>query len=92
MELLGSPARTLISIVVFVLVVILLATLAYMGAGWNFADASYMVLLTVFTVGYGEVHPIDTTYLHTVTMGLMITGCTGMILLTGALQGSVAAG
>lgn len=85
MDLLGSPARTLASIVVFVLVVIVLATLAYMGAGWSFADASYMVLLTVFTVGYGEVHPIDTTYLHTVTMGLMITGCTGMILLTGAL-------
>lgn len=85
MELLGSPARTLISIVVFVLVVIMLATLAYMGAGWSFADASYMVLLTVFTVGYGEVHPINTPYLHTITMGLMITGCTGMILLTGAL-------
>ena len=85
MELLGSPGRTLASIVVFVLAVIVLATLAYMGAGWSFADASYMVLLTVFTVGYGEVHPINTTYLHTVTMGLMITGCTGMILLTGAL-------
>ena len=85
MELLGSPGRTLATIVVFVLAVIVLATAAYMGAGWSLADASYMVLLTVFTVGYGEVHPINTTYLHTVTMTLMITGCTGMILLTGAL-------
>jgi len=40
---------------------------------------------TVYTVGYGEVHPITTPYLHSVTVALMILGCTGMILLTGAL-------
>ena len=85
MELLGSPGRTLGSIVIFMLVVVVLATLAYMGAGWSFPDASYMVLLTVYTVGYGEVHPINTPYLHTVTVGLIVLGCTGMILLTGAL-------
>ena len=85
MELLGSPGRTLGSIVIFMLVVVTLATLAYMGAGWSFSDASYMVLLTVYTVGYGEVHPIDTPYLHAVTVGLIVLGCTGMILLTGAL-------
>ncbi|MEI7791297.1 MAG: potassium channel family protein [Alphaproteobacteria bacterium] len=85
MELLGSPGRTLVSIIGFMLAVIVLATLAYMGEGWSFADASYMVLLTVYTVGYGEVHPIATPYLHGVTMALMFLGCTGMILLTGAL-------
>jgi voltage-gated potassium channel len=85
MELLGSPGRTLVSIIVFMGAVIVLATLAYMGAGWSLADASYMVLLTIYTVGYGEVHPINTPYLHAVTVALMITGCTGMILLTGAL-------
>jgi len=84
-ELLGSPGRTLVSIVLFNLSVIVLGTVAYMAAGWSFADASYMVLLTVYTVGYGEVHPIATTYLHSVTVSLMILGCTGMILLTGAL-------
>jgi voltage-gated potassium channel len=85
LEFLGSPARTLISIVIFMFAVVALAILAYMGAGWNFTDASYMVLLTVYTVGYGEVHPISTPYLHVVTMGTMILGCTGMILFTGAL-------
>ena len=45
----------------------------------DFSDASYMVLLTVYTVGYGEVHPINTPYLHNVTMATMILGCTGMI-------------
>lgn len=85
MNLLGSPGRTLTSIVVFMLVVVALATAGYMAAGWSFPDSFYMVLLTVYTVGYGEVHPIDTPYLHTITVGTMILGCTGMILLTGAL-------
>ncbi|HEX4270216.1 MAG TPA: potassium channel family protein, partial [Rhizomicrobium sp.] len=85
MELLGSPGRSLVSIVLFMAVVIALATLAYMGAGWSFADALYMVLLTVYSVGYGEVHPITTPYLHTITVALIVVGCTGMILLTGAL-------
>jgi voltage-gated potassium channel Kch len=85
MELLGSPGRTLASIVIFVLAVVVLATGAYMAAGWSFSEAIYMVLLTVYTVGYGEVHPINTPFLHAVTMGTMILGCTGMILLTGAL-------
>ena len=27
--------------------------------GWDFGDALYMVVLTVYTVGYDEVKPID---------------------------------
>jgi voltage-gated potassium channel Kch len=65
--------------------VAVLATCAYMAAGWSFADASYMVALTIWTVGYEEVRPISTPYLHAVTMGTMALGCTGMIILTGAL-------
>ncbi len=79
----GSPLRNLASILVFLAVVVAGATAAYMHAGWSFSDAIYMVLLTVYTVGYGEVHPIDT--LHGVTIATMILGCTGMILVTGAL-------
>ena len=81
----GSPLRNLVSVVVFVLVVVALATVAYMRAGWSFGDAIYMVLLTVYTVGYGEVHAINTPYLHAVTIGTMVLGCTGMILVSGAL-------
>jgi voltage-gated potassium channel len=85
MNLLGSPGRTLTTIVAFNLAVVVIATLCYMAAGWSLEDASYMVVLTVYTVGYGEVHPISTDYLHFVTMLTMIFGCTGTILLTGAL-------
>jgi voltage-gated potassium channel len=84
-RLAGTPARNLISILVFMATVVVLSTSAYMAVGWSFTDALYMVLMTVYTVGYGEVHPINTPYLHAVTMGTMVLGCTGMILVTGAL-------
>ena len=67
------------------LIVCAAATMGYMEAGWNFQDSIYMVTLTVFTVGYGEVHAIDTPFLHALTMGTMVFGCTGMIFFTGAL-------
>lgn len=82
---LGSPIRTLIGTLVFVGTVFIVATFGYVTAGWSVADAAYMVTLTVFSVGYGEVHPIDTNYLRALTIGTMVLGCTGMIVLTGAL-------
>jgi voltage-gated potassium channel len=81
----ASPIRNLTSFVAFVAAIVVLATFGYMRAGWSFEDAIYMVLLTVFTVGYGEVRPIDTPYLHVLTMATIVLGCTGMILVTGAL-------
>jgi voltage-gated potassium channel len=81
----SSPLRNLASIIAFMVVVVALATVAYMSAGWSFTDALYMVLLTVYTVGYGEVRPINTPFLHMVTVSLIVMGCTGMILVTGAL-------
>jgi Trk K+ transport system NAD-binding subunit len=44
-----------------------------------------MVVITLFTVGYGEVHPIATPALRALTITLIVLGCTGMIYLTGAI-------
>jgi voltage-gated potassium channel len=79
------PSRNLIRGTVFMAIVWVATTVGYMRAGWSFDDSLYMVTLTVFTVGYGEVRPIDTPYLHALTMGTMAFGCTGMIFLSGAL-------
>lgn len=84
-SLLTSPTRNLLGGVIFVLTVGGLAVLGYMSQGWDFGDSLYMVVLTVFTVGYDEVRPITSGPLRAITMGLIITGCTGMIFLTGAL-------
>ena len=84
-NLFAFPSRNLIRVTLFMLVVAAVATAGYMEAGWNIQDSLYMVTLTVFTVGYGEVHPIDTPYLHALTMATMVFGCTGIIFFTGAL-------
>lgn len=82
---LGSPVQNLIATLLYVAVVFVLSTCGYVAAGWSVANSAYMVTLTIFSVGYGEVQPIDTTYLRALTIGTMVLGCTGMIVLTGAL-------
>jgi voltage-gated potassium channel Kch len=83
--LLSSPLRNLLVGISYLLVVCATATLAYVVCGWPPGDAFFMVVTTVFTVGYGEIRPVDTTTLRTVTVLLIIAGCTGMIFVTGAL-------
>src|SRR6201996_6035375 len=84
-QFLSSPLRNLAAGLAFMLVVSACATAAYIHNGWALSDALYMVVLTVYTVGYDEVRPIDTPELRTVTIALIVTGCTGMIFLTGTL-------
>nr|WP_226016920.1 potassium channel protein [Novosphingobium sp. FKTRR1] len=84
-SVLGSPLRLLSGTVTYVAVLFVVSTLGYVHAGWPLGDAAYMVLLTIFSVGYGEVRPIDTTYLRLWTTFTIVLGCTGMIVLTGAL-------
>jgi len=82
---LAGPARNLVRGIAFVLIVMVCAIAAYMWRGWSFADALYFTILTVFTVGYDEVQPIDTPTLRIITMALIVLGCSGTIFLTGAL-------
>ncbi len=84
-RVLGSPLRILIGTLIFMVIVLIGATIGYLSAGWSLGDAAYMVTLTIFSVGYGEVRPIDSFYLRALTMTTMVLGCTGMIVLTGAL-------
>jgi voltage-gated potassium channel len=84
-DLLGSPTQNLFRALTFVLVIMILSTLGFMAAGWTLSDAFFMVTITVFSVGYGEVRPLDTPFLRALDVGTIFLGCTGMIVLTGAL-------
>jgi voltage-gated potassium channel len=84
-RLLGSPLRNLALGVLYMLVVMAAAIAAYVRAGWSFADALFMVVITVFTVGYDEVVLVNTPELRGITIATIVLGCTGMIYLTGAL-------
>jgi Trk K+ transport system NAD-binding subunit len=84
-ELFRPPLRNLTLTIIFMLIVFVVATTSYMAVGWNFSDALYMVVLTIYTVGYEEVRPIVTPELRNITMITIVTGCTGMIFLTSSL-------
>ncbi|GAN80672.1 potassium channel family protein [Acidocella aminolytica] len=80
-----NPARNLIIGLIFIVVLITCATLAFTSEGWSLGDAFYFVIITVFTVGYEEVHPLTTPELRAIALATIILGCTGVIFLTGAL-------
>lgn len=84
-SVLGSPLQLLSGTLIYEAVLFCVSTLGYTRAGWPLGDAAYMVLLTIFSVGYGEVLPIDTAFLRLWTVGTIVLGCTGMIVMTGAL-------
>jgi len=84
-DALGSPLRNLTAAFGFVGAIYLFSTIGFVAAGWTMSDAFYMVTLTIFSVGYGEVHPIDTPFLRALDMATIVLGCTGMIVLTSAL-------
>jgi voltage-gated potassium channel len=74
---------------VFALVVVG-GALAYVAAGWSIGDAFYMVVITIFGVGYGEVRPVTTWPLRALTAVVIVAGY-GSVLYTvgGFLQAVV---
>lgn len=83
--LLASPLRNLAVVVLLVVAMMAVAVSGYLAAGWSLTDAVYMVVLTLYSVGYEEVRPIDTPYLHALTIATIVFGCTAMILFTGVM-------
>lgn len=71
------PLKRLLTTLVFFLTTCATAAAVYVAHGWGLTDAIYMVVITIFGVGYGEVRPIDTLTLRTVTMMLIVVsyGC-----------------
>jgi voltage-gated potassium channel len=83
--LLSSPLRNLLAGVFVLFLISAVATAAYMWQGWPLGDAIYMVVITVFSVGYGEIAPVNTPGLRATTILLIVAGCTDMVFLTGSL-------
>jgi len=80
----GTFRRRLITQAIALGVVIWGGTFGYYAIGdghWKFADCLYMTMITITTVGYGEVLPdMDhTPYARTFTIGLLVFG-TGVLV------------
>ena len=64
----------------------------YWAAGWDLLDAVYMVVITIFGVGYGEVRPLTDPRLKVFTMVLVIAGCSSGAYVIGGFVQMVAEG
>lgn len=55
----SRPQQNFLVAAIFVGVVMVVFTLGYRLAGWSWSDSFYMVVITAFSVGFGEVVPIN---------------------------------
>ncbi|MBE9111042.1 potassium channel protein [Nodosilinea sp. LEGE 07298] len=69
-----SSFRRIITGIIFFSLTVVAAVIGYMVAGWNFLDAIYMVVITIFGVGYGEVQPLTSPTLKVFTIFVIIAG------------------
>ena len=63
--------------------VCVVAVIGYLLAGWRVDDAIYMVVITIFGVGYGEVQPIESWPLRALTIVVIIGGYGAVIYTVG---------
>lgn len=68
------------------LLVCVVAVAGYMAAGWRLDDAVYMVVITIFGVGYGEVRPIESAHLRALTITVIIAGYGAVIYTVGGFM------
>lgn len=69
--------------VVLFVIICLVAVAGYVSAGWQLMDAVYMVVITIFGVGYGEVQPVQSASLRALTICVIIAGYGAVIYTVG---------
>ncbi len=80
-----TPMRRILTGLGITLLVSFTAVLGYVLHGWSWLDSLYMVVITIFGVGYGEVHPVNTYSLRWLTIGLILLGYAAAVYTIGGL-------
>lgn len=78
-----TPARRILTGLMITLLIVFAAIFGYVLYGWSWQDALYMVVITIFGVGYGETQPVDTPFLRWLTISLIICGYVAAIYTVG---------
>lgn len=68
---------------IFFAATFILAVLGYVSVGWSILDSIYMVVITVFGVGFGEVNPLDTPYKKIFTILVICAGTSSVVYMVG---------
>lgn len=79
----STPVRKMAAGITIFLVVCIVAVGGYVAAGWDLGDAFYMVIITIFGVGYGEVQPVTTWPLRSLTVMVIVLGYGAVIYTVG---------
>ncbi len=82
----SAPFRKIFIGVTLFLLICLVAVIGYMAAGWSLADSVYMVIITIFGVGYGEVQPVQSPVLRALTIWVIISGYAAVIYTVGGFM------
>ena len=82
-----NPLRRLVFPVILLITLIIAGVIGYMVLeGWPLLDAVYMIVITLATVGYREVHELNTAG-KILTMGVIICGvCTVVYIFGQAIE------
>ncbi|MBX2862958.1 MAG: NAD-binding protein [Leptolyngbyaceae cyanobacterium MAG.088] len=78
-------------IALFALTVIV-AVVGYILLGWPILDAFYMVVITIFGVGYGEVQPLETPAERLFTIFVIVAGTSSVVYIVGGFVQMVTEG
>ncbi|MEB3226034.1 MAG: potassium channel protein [Synechococcus sp.] len=74
-----TPLQRVATGSIFFLITIVIAIGGYMLFGWTALESFYMVVITVFGVGYGEVKPLETTPEKLFTIFVILAGTSAAI-------------
>ena len=76
----------------FFILTIIVAVIGYLLFGWTTLEAVYMVVITIFGVGYGEVKPLETAPEKIFTIFVILAGTSSALYIVGGFVQMVAEG
>lgn len=86
-----APKRIVTGVGIF-LATIILAVIGYRLDGCSWLNSLYMVVITVFGVGYGEMCPVNTPHAKIFTMMVIVAGTSSSVYIIGSIIQTIAEG
>lgn len=82
----SGPLRKIATGIGLFVLIFVVAVIGYVAAGWKLEDSIYMVIITIFGVGYGEVQPVQSPGLRALTITVIIVGYGAVIYTVGGFM------